>query len=137
MFLKRLIWFFNVSVIKRKFFEIVYNIGLKFNSLQNGDSYTFQKMFNLDGITNENNKEHNEKWPHILDHPYRMLITRDSGSGTTNDLLNFIKKQDSDSLIDKFYLYAKDLNELKHQFLIKKREDVEIKHLNHSKAMYG
>ena len=27
-------------------------------------------------------------------------------------------------------LYAKDVNELKYQFLIKKREDVWIKHLN-------
>ena len=25
-------------------------------------------MFNLDGITNDNNKEHNEKWPYIPDH---------------------------------------------------------------------
>ena len=27
------------------------------------------KMINLDSITNENNKEHNEKWPFIPDHP--------------------------------------------------------------------
>ena len=31
-------------------------------------------------------------------------------------------------------MYAKDLNEPKYQFLIKKREDVEIKHLNDPKA---
>ena len=31
-------------------------------------------------------------------------------------------------------MYAKDLNKIKHQFLIKKRENVGIKHLNHSKA---
>ena len=31
-------------------------------------------------------------------------------------------------------MYAKDLNEPKYQFLIKKREDVGIKHLNDSKA---
>ena len=41
---------------------------------------------------------------------------------------NLIKEQDSDNLIDKIYLYAKDLNEAKYQFLIKKREDVGIKH---------
>ena len=29
-------------------------------------------MFNLDDVTNENNKEHNEKRPYIPDHPYRM-----------------------------------------------------------------
>ena len=52
----------------------------------------------------------------------------------TNTFLNLIKEQDSDSLIDKIYLYAKDLNELKYQFLIKKDEDVGIKHLNDSKA---
>ena len=23
----------------------------------------------------ENNTEHNENWPYILDHPYRILIT--------------------------------------------------------------
>ena len=32
-------------------------------------------MFNIDDITNENNNEHNEKWPYIPDHLYRMLIT--------------------------------------------------------------
>ena len=31
-------------------------------------------------------------------------------------------------------MYAKDLNEPKYQFLIKKREDVGMKHLNDSKA---
>ena len=32
------------------------------------------------------------------------------------------------------YFYAKDLNEPKYQFLIKKREDAGIKHLNDPKA---
>ena len=50
-------------------------------------------MFNLDDITNEINKEHNEKWPYIPDKPYRILITRGSGSGKTNALLNLIKGQ--------------------------------------------
>ena len=40
-----------------------------------------------------------------------MLIIRGSGSGKTNALLNLTKQQDSDSLIDKIYLYARDLNE--------------------------
>ena len=31
-------------------------------------------MFNLDYITDENNKDQSKKWPHIPDHPYRMLI---------------------------------------------------------------
>ena len=34
-------------------------------------------MFNLDTITNENNKDHNKKWPH------RMLIIGPSGSNIT------------------------------------------------------
>ena len=68
-------------------------------------------MINLDDITNKNNKEHNEKWPCIPDHLYRLLINGVSGLGETNALLNLInEKQDSDSLIDKIYLYAKDLS---------------------------
>ena len=70
-------------------------------------------MFTLDSITNENNKEHNKKWSFIPDHPYRILIIGG---------------------IDKIYLYAKDLSELKHEFLIGKWEDVGIKHLNDSNA---
>ena len=38
-------------------------------------------MFNLDDITHESNKEHNERGPHIPDLPYRILITRGCGSG--------------------------------------------------------
>ena len=67
-------------------------------------------MFNLDDIINENNKEDNEKWPYIPVHPYRILIIGDSGSGKTNALLNLIGEQ---NLIDKIYLYAKDLSEPK------------------------
>ena len=88
-------------------------------------------MFNLDGITNKNNKEHNKKWPFIPDQPYRILILGGSGSEKTNALLNLIKEEDD---IDKIYLYAKDLSEAKYEFLIKKREDAGIKHLNDSKA---
>ena len=63
-----------------------------------------------------------------------MLIIGGSASGKTNALLNLIKENDSDNLIDKIYLYAKDLNEPKYQFLIKKREGAGIKHLNDPKA---
>ena len=51
-----------------------------------------------------------------------------------NASFNLIKEQDDDNLIDKIYLYEKDLNELKSRFLIEKCEDVGIKHLNDSKA---
>ena len=50
-------------------------------------------MINLDSITNENNKEHNEKWSFVPDHPYRILIIGGSGSGKTNALLKLIKEQ--------------------------------------------
>ena len=47
-------------------------------------------MINLDNITSENNKKHNEKWPYIPDHPYRTLIIGGSGPVKTNTLLNLI-----------------------------------------------
>ena len=47
-------------------------------------------MINLDSITSKNKTEHNEKWPYILDHPYRILIIGGSGSGKTNALINLI-----------------------------------------------
>ena len=86
-------------------------------------------MFNLANITKENNNKHNKKWPHIPDHLYRILII--GGSQETNTLLNLIKEQDD---IDKIYLDAKDFNESKYEFLIKKLEDVGTKHLNDSNA---
>ena len=50
-------------------------------------------MMNLDSITNENNKKHNQKWPYSPDNPYRILIIASSGSRKTNTLLNLINEQ--------------------------------------------
>ena len=90
-------------------------------------------MFNLDDITNENNEDHNWKWPCIPGYQYRMLIIGDSESGKTNALLSLIKEKDSDELVDKTFLYANDLNEPKYQLLIKKREEAGM-HLNYPKV---
>ena len=88
-------------------------------------------MIYLDSITNENNKEHIEKWPYVPDHPYRIFIIDGSGSGETNALLNLINEQHD---IDKMYLYAKDLNEPKYEILSKKRGNAGIKYLNDPNA---
>ena len=88
-------------------------------------------MIKFDDVTKENIKEHNPNWPQIPGHPYRILITGVSGSRKTNSLFNLKSHQPH---IDKIYLYAKDLNEAKCQFLMKKREDVGKSHFNDSKA---
>ena len=62
----------------------------------------------MDGITNESNKENNEKLPFISAHLYRILITGDSGSGKTSTLLNLIKERDDRG---KTFLHSKDLTE--------------------------
>ena len=84
-------------------------------------------MINLDSITNKDKTEHNEKWPYIPDHPYRIIIIGGFGSGKANALINLINEQND---IGKIYLYARDLSEPKYKYLIKKREDVGIKHAN-------
>ena len=72
-------------------------------------------MISLDNITNENNKKHNEKWSHIPDHLYRVLINEQDDT-------------------DKICLYAKDLSESKYELFIKNCKNVGNKYLNDSSA---
>ena len=83
-------------------------------------------MLNLDDIVS-NNKSSSER----NDLPFRMLIIGPSGSGKTNTLLHLINNLHP---IDKIYLYAKDIDEKKYQFLINKREQAGKKNLNDAKA---
>ena len=59
------------------------------------------------------------------------MIIGGSRSGKANGLINLINEQND---IDKIYLYAKDLSEPKHQFLIEKHENVGMKHINNPSA---
>ena len=88
-------------------------------------------MINFDSYTNLNKSKHNPNQPYIHDHPYRILLTRGSGSGKTNTLLNLINKQPD---IDKIYLYAKDPYEVRYQFLINKIISTALKHFNDPKG---
>ena len=87
-------------------------------------------MINFDNYTNENKTKHNNNWPYIPDHPYRILIIGGSGSGKTN-LLNLMENQPD---TDKIYLYAKNPYESKYQYSINKRESVGTNHFKDSKA---
>ena len=58
-------------------------------------------------------------------------MIRGSGSGKTNILINLINEQND---IHKIYLYARDFSEPKYEYLIKKRKDVGIKHVNNPNA---
>ena len=73
-------------------------------------------MFILDNITEKND---NKDWP------CSKLIIGPSGFGKTNYLLNSIQKDNN--INDKIYLYAKDLEELKYQFLINKKKKQGLK----------
>ena len=72
----------------------------------------------------KNINEHNPNWPQSPYHLYIILIIGGPESRKANVLLNQMKKQDDDYIIDKIYLYVKDPNEVKCQYLIKKREKI-------------
>ena len=78
-------------------------------------------MLNLDDIVSNKKENKDNDWP------FRMLIIGPSGSGKTNTLLHLINNLHP---IDKIYLYAKDTDEKKYQFLLNKREQAGIINLN-------
>ena len=85
------------------------------------------KMLNLDDIVSNKKKsslEHND-WP------FRMLFIGQSGSGKTNTLLHLINNFYP---INKIYLYTKDSDEKRYQYLINKRKQAGIKNLNNPHA---
>ena len=75
-------------------------------------------------------KKHNENWPQISDHPYRILIIWCFGSEKTNLLINLISYQPDTNTI---YLYAKNPCKEKYQLLINKTENTGLQHFNNSK----
>ena len=94
------------------------------NNLQMYNVKFFEYLiFNFDNITE---KDNNKDWP------CRKLIIGPSGSDKTNYLLNSIQK--GNNIIDKIYLYAKDLEEPKYKLLIDKREKAGINFNNDSNA---
>ena len=87
-------------------------------------------MLNLDNILsnkNENKDTTGSSSSERNNWPFRMLIIGPSGSGKTNTLLQLINNLHP---IDKIYLYAKNINEPKYEYLINKREQAGIKNLN-------
>ena len=76
-------------------------------------------MFNLDNITK---KDDNKDWP------YGKLIIGPSGSCKTNYLLNSI--QEDNNIIDKTFLYGKDLEEFKYKHLINTTQPTAQRRIN-------
>ena len=78
-------------------------------------------MLNLDNIVsnkNENKDATGSSSSERNNWPFRILIIGSSGSGKTNTLLHLINNLHP---IDNIYLYAKDINEPKYEYLINKR----------------
>ena len=74
--------------------------------------------YDVDGdmVTN-----YRQKYPFMPDQNFRMLICGPSGSGKTNLLLDMIFRL---LYFDKVYLYAKNLDQSKYQFLLRKFDSI-------------
>ena len=90
-------------------------------------------MFSLNDITNENNKDHNKKMA-IYSRSSKQIVNNWMFWIKKNKYFYLIKEKDNDSLIERIYLYAKDLSEPKNLVLVKRSEDVGIKHLDDKNA---
>ena len=64
-----------------------------------------------------------------------MLITGSFCPEKTKAFFNLMKKQDDDNVTDEIYLYIKDLNEAKYQYLIKKREKMALNTIKFQKSL--
>ena len=77
-----------------------------------------QKMFNFDYITKEDIKEHNQNWPEIPDHSYRVLIVEGSGFRKTSPLLNLINNEPD---IEKIYMLKIHMKQNINYYLTKEK----------------
>jgi len=82
-------------------------------------------MYNFDSLVEKNSRKYKNKDPLAPRWPFRMLITGPSGCGKTNTLLEMILT--GFMHFDKIYLYAKNIQQDKYQFLIKTINDLEEK----------
>ena len=76
----------------------------------------------------EGDKDSNftQLYPYMPDRFFRMLICAPAGSGKTNLLLHMISKPLV--FFDQIYLYAKNLQQDKYQYLLKKFEPLSKKY---------
>ena len=87
-------------------------------------------MLNLDNIASNKNQNKDTTGSSSSERnnwPFRMSIIGPSSSGKTNTLLHLINNLHP---IDKIYLYTKDINEPKNEYLINKREQAGKENLN-------
>jgi len=88
-------------------------------------------IINFDNITelNENKETHEQRSKFMPKHPFRLLMVGGSGSGKTNVLINMLVRYLN---YDKIYIYAKELQQSKYQWLknfyesIEENEELEV-----------
>ena len=85
-------------------------------------------MINYAGVTGENKTKHNLNWPYIPGYPFRIITIGGSGSGKMNALLTQHKDHDDYDISDKVYLYVKDPNEVKCQYITRTHEKIGLEH---------